>query len=102
MVSVPSFELFEAQPEAYRRAVIGDAPVRAAIEAGVRQGWDRFIGEDGVFIGMTSFGASAPAERLYEHFGITPEAIVEAVKAKLTSPRRGEVDARQRAGEGDR
>ena len=102
VVSVPSFELFEAQPEAYRRAVIGDAPVRAAIEAGVRQGWDRFIGEDGVFIGMTSFGASAPAERLYEHFGITPEAIVEAVKAKLTSPRRGEVDARQRAGEGDR
>ena len=83
VVSVPSFELFEAQPEAYRRQVIGDAPIRGAIEAGVRQGWDRFIGEDGIFIGMTGFGASAPAEALYKHFGITPEALVEAVKARL-------------------
>ncbi len=83
VVSVPCFELFEAQPEAYRRAVIGAAPVRGAVEAGVRQGWERFIGEDGLFIGMSSFGASAPAEQLYDHFGITPQAIVEAVKARL-------------------
>ena len=83
VVSVPSFELFEAQSAAYRKAVIGDAPVRGAVEAGVRQGWERFIGEDGVFIGMTSFGASAPAEQLYDHFGITPQAVVAAVKAKL-------------------
>ena len=83
VVSTPCWELFDAQPAAYRAKTIGTAPVRVAVEAGVRQGWDRFIGEDGIFIGMTGFGASAPAERLYEHFGITPEAIVEAVKAKL-------------------
>ena len=83
VVSTPCWALFEAQPAAYRAKVIGTAPVRLAVEAGVRQGWDRFIGEDGMFVGMTGFGASAPAERLYEHFGITPEAVVEAVKAKL-------------------
>ena len=83
VVSVPSFELFAAQPESYRRQIIGDAPVRAAIEAGVRQGWDALIGEDGVFVGMTGFGASAPAEKLYAHFGITAEALAAAVKAKL-------------------
>ena len=83
VVSVPCWELFEAQPAAYRKAVIGDAPVRAAVEAGVRQGWERFIGEDGVFIGMAGFGASAPYEKLYAHFGITVEAVVEAVKAAL-------------------
>ncbi len=83
VVSVPCFELFEAQPEAYRKAVIGDAPVRGAIEAGVRQGWDRFIGEHGVFVGMSTFGASAPAEKLYPYFGITAEALAAAVKAKL-------------------
>jgi len=83
VVSTPCWELFDAQPAAYRARTIGAAPVRLAVEAGVRQGWDRFIGEDGIFVGMTGFGASAPAERLYEHFGITPEAIVDAVKAKL-------------------
>ncbi|MGZ3342685.1 MAG: transketolase family protein, partial [Reyranella sp.] len=83
VVSCPSWELFAQQPEAYQRSVIGDAPVRAAIEAGLRMGWDRFIGEDGVFIGMTGFGASAPAERLYKEFGITAEALAHAVKAKL-------------------
>ena len=83
VVSVPCFEVFDAQSPRYQAQVIGDAPVRAAVEAAVRQGWDRFIGEDGVFVGMTGFGASAPAERLYEHFGITAEALAEAVKAKL-------------------
>ena len=83
VVSVPCFELFDAQSPGYQAQVIGDAPVRAAVEAAVRQGWDRFIGEDGVFVGMTGFGASAPAERLYEHFGITAEALADAVKAKL-------------------
>jgi len=83
VVSVPSFELFAAQPDSYRRQIIGDAPVRAAIEAGVRQGWDALIGDDGVFVGMTGFGASAPAEKLYAHFGITAEALAAAVKAKL-------------------
>ena len=55
----------------------------AAIEAGVRQGWDRFIGEHGAFVGMTGFGASAPAEVLYQHFGITAEAVAAAAKSKL-------------------
>ncbi len=63
--------------------MIGEADVNVAIEAGVRQGWDRFIGNDGIFIGMNSFGGSAPADKLYKHFGITPEAIVKAVSAKL-------------------
>jgi transketolase len=83
VVSVPAFELFETQTARHQASVIGDAPVRVAVEAGVRQGWDRFIGEHGGFVGMTGFGASAPAERLYEHFAITPQAVVVAVKAKL-------------------
>jgi transketolase len=83
VISVPSFELFAAQSEDYRRAIIGDAPVRVAIEAGIRQGWDHIIGSDGIFIGMTGFGASGPYEELYQHFGITPEATVEAVEARL-------------------
>ncbi len=83
VVSVPCFELFETQGARYQKDVIGKAEVRAAVEAAVRQGWDRFIGEDGIFVGVRGFGASAPAERLYEHFAITPEAVAEAVKAKL-------------------
>ena len=62
--------------------MIGKAKVRVAVEAAVKQGWERFIGEDGVFIGMTGFGASAPYERLYKEFGITAEATADAaVKA---------------------
>ncbi len=83
VVSVPCFELFEAQPVDYQAAVIGETEVRVAVEAGVRQGWDRFIGSGGVFVGMTGFGASAPDKALYEHFGITPEAVAHAAKARL-------------------
>ncbi|MFN3521706.1 MAG: transketolase [Phenylobacterium sp.] len=83
VVSTPCWELFAAQPARYRAQVIGKAPVRVAVEAAVGFGWERFIGEDGVFVGMTSFGASAPAERLYKEFGITAEAVVAAAKAKL-------------------
>jgi transketolase len=83
VVSVPSFELFEAQPVDYQQALIGETDVRVAVEAGVRQGWDRFIGSDGAFVGMTSFGASAPDSALYKHFGITPEGVAAAAKAKL-------------------
>jgi transketolase len=83
VVSVPSFELFAAQPEKYRRAVIGSAKVRVAVEAAVAQGWERFIGDDGIFVGMKGFGASGPYEKLYEHFGITPDAIFKAAKARL-------------------
>ena len=57
--------------------------MRAAVEAGVRMGWDRFIGADGVFVGMKGFGASAPAEKLYEAFAITPQAVADAVRQKL-------------------
>ena len=83
VVSTPCWALFDAQPAAYRAKVIGEAPVRVAAEAGVRMGWERFIGENGGFVGMTGFGASAPAEQIYEHFGITPHKVVEAAKAKL-------------------
>ena len=83
VVSVPSFELFAEQSKDYQEALIGKAPVRVAIEAGIRQGWDRFIGEDGIFVGMTGFGASGPYEALYKHFGITAEAVVEAVSARF-------------------
>jgi transketolase len=83
VVSVPCFELFEAQSEDYQAKTIGKARVKVAVEAAIRQGWDRFIGNDGVFIGMHSFGASAPYEQLYDKFGITPEKTAEATIARL-------------------
>ena len=83
VVSTPCWELFDTQPADYRTEVIGGSPVRIAVEAGVRQGWERFIGEDGGFIGMSGFGASAPYERLYTEFGITAEAVAAEAKAKL-------------------
>ena len=76
VVSVPSMELFEEQGKAYKAKVLGTEKIRIAVEAGLRNGWDRFIGTDGKFVGMTGFGASAPAEKLYEHFGITAKAVV--------------------------
>ncbi|MDE2445909.1 MAG: transketolase, partial [Alphaproteobacteria bacterium] len=78
VVSVPSMELFERQSKAYKASVLGTEKIRIAVEAGVRTGWDRFIGTEGHFIGMTGFGASAPAEVLYEKFGITAKAVVKA------------------------
>jgi transketolase len=78
VVSVPSMELFNRQSKAYKAKVMGTEKIRIAIEAGVRTGWDQFIGSDGKFIGMTGFGASAPAEKLYKHFGITAQAVVKA------------------------
>ena len=83
VVSVPCVELFFEQSEDYRKAILGKSPVKIAIEAGVREGWDAFIGNDGAFIGMKSFGASGPAKDLYKHFGITVEAVVAAAEAKL-------------------
>ncbi len=83
VVSVPCFELFETQDEDYQKAVIGNAPVKIAVEAGVRQGWDRFIGSDGLFVGMSTFGASGPYEALYSHFGITAENVAKAAQARL-------------------
>jgi transketolase len=83
VVSTPCWELFDLQPLSYREEVIGGAPVRIAVEAAVRLGWEKFIGEDGGFVGMSSFGASAPADRLYREFGITPEAVASEARAKL-------------------
>ena len=83
VVSMPCWELFSAQPVGYRQAVLGTAP-RVGVESAVKLGWERWLGEDGLFIGMESFGASAPAAKLYEHFGITPAKIAEAAR-KLTS-----------------
>ena len=85
VVSVPSFELFFEQEEAYRAGVIGAAPVKIAVEAGIRQGWDAIIGSDGLFVGMTGFGASGRIEDLYRHFGITAEAVVAAVEKRLAA-----------------
>jgi transketolase len=83
VVSVPCFELLLAAKDSERRAVIGDAPVKVGVEAAVRQGWDAIIGSDGVFVGMNSFGASAPYKDLYKHFGVTPEAVADAALRKL-------------------
>ena len=80
---MPCFELFEAQSDDYKAEMIGIAPVKVAIEAGIRLGWDRFIGLDGIFIGMTGFGASGTIEQLYPHFGITAEAAAKAVEERL-------------------
>jgi transketolase len=83
VVSTPCWELFGRQDEAYQASVIGAAPVRIGIEAAVRLGWERFIGEDGAFIGMSGFGASAPGELLYQEFHISADDVVAAAKAKL-------------------
>jgi len=83
VVSVPCFELLAEAPEAARRAVIGDAKIKIGVEAAIRQGWDALIGSHGSFIGMNSFGASAPFKELYKKFGITAEAIADAALRKL-------------------
>jgi transketolase len=89
VVSMPCVELFEEQDAAWRRKVLPAGPVRVAIEAGVRFGWDRWLfGEGGKreksgFIGMHGFGASAPADRLYAEFGITAEATADKVRSLL-------------------
>ena len=83
VVSIPCFELLLEAPQAARRAIIGDAPVKIGVEAAVRMGWDAIIGSDGLFVGMDSFGASAPFKELYKHFGITAEKVAEAALSKL-------------------
>jgi transketolase len=83
VVSVPCFELFLSLPREKRHPILGGAEVNVAVEAGIRQGWDEIIGANGVFIGMSGFGASAPYKDLYSHFGITPEGIAAAALAKF-------------------
>ncbi|MBI1362249.1 MAG: transketolase [Alphaproteobacteria bacterium] len=83
VVSLPSFELFEAQGTGYQHEVLGHNLPRVAVEAGVRSGWDRWIGPEGGFVGMTGFGASAPAKTLFQHFHITADAVVKAAKERI-------------------
>ncbi|MEC8535235.1 MAG: transketolase [Pseudomonadota bacterium] len=83
VISMPCFELFDKQKSSYRDDVLGNTTVRIAIEAAIRQGWDAYLRPGDGFIGMESFGASAPADRLFEHFGITVDTIVKNVKDRL-------------------
>ena len=83
VVSLPCWELFKRQPAAYRAEVLGSAP-RVAVEAASRNDWDQWIGPEGAFVGMTGFGASAPAEQLYRHFGITAEAVAAAARSLVS------------------
>lgn len=83
VVSVPCMDRLLELPDAKKAAIIGDAPIKVAIEAAIRQGWDAVIGSDGIFVGMGGFGASAPYKELYQHFGITPDAVAGAVQARL-------------------
>ena len=85
VVSMPCWELFDEQPADYRKQVLPPSvTARVAVEAGIQQGWERYLGMDGQFIGMSSFGASAPFETLYEHFGITVDEVVKAAKSQVS------------------
>jgi transketolase len=83
VVSVPCMELFLSQSRAYQEQVLGLGKVRIAVEAGVALGWERLIGPNGGFVGMSGFGASGPAGELFKHFGITAESVVDAVVTRL-------------------
>ena len=85
VVSMPCWELFDQQDEAYRNKTLGPGTVKVAVEAGVTQGWGDYVGSHGAVIGMSGFGASAPAGALYKHFGITPRAVAEAARARLAA-----------------
>ena len=83
VASLPCWELFDQQPEAYRHEVLGVGTVRVGVEAAVRFGWDRYLGDGGGFVGMSGFGASGPADALYRLFGITPEAVAQQARERL-------------------
>ena len=84
VVSVPCMEIFKAQGEKYVSSVLGKDLPKIVVEAGIEQGWGRIIGSNGAFIGMNSFGASGPGDELFEHFGITTDAIVNKAKEILS------------------
>ncbi|WP_424983696.1 transketolase [Maritalea sp. S77] len=83
VVSVPSMELFEEQSDDYKAQIFGNAKARVAIEAGIEMSWQKFLGPTGKFVGMDSFGASAPGAQLFEHFGITAKVVVDAALSQL-------------------
>ena len=88
IVSLPCFELFDQQDASYRQEVLPESvQARVAVEAGIRQGWEGYLGNNGRFVGMTSFGASAPGNQLYDHFGITAERVVEEAKQAIAEER---------------
>jgi transketolase len=80
---MPCQELFDQQDKAYRKAVLGSAP-RISVEAAAKFGWERYVGEDGLILGMDGFGASGPADRLYEAFGLTPALVAKRIKEHLS------------------
>jgi len=86
VVSMPCWELFDQQTSDYRRDVLGVGTLRIAIEAGSKMGWDKYVGEKGVVIGLDSFGASGPAEHVYAYFGITAQAVADVAVARLGIP----------------
>ena len=83
VVSIPCMEIFVAQPKSYRDEVLGEETIKIAVEAALQMGWEKYLGADGIFIGMKGFGASAPAPELYKHFGITAQNIVDKAMEKL-------------------
>jgi transketolase len=83
VVSMPCWELFEEQDEAYRREIVGRGTARVAVEAAVRQGWDRYVGDEGGFVGTSGYGASGPEDQLFAHFGITPDRVAAEVRRRL-------------------
>ena len=85
VASLPCWEIFDLQDDEYRERVLGAGAVRVGVEAATGTGWDRYLGPRGAFVGMTGFGASAPAAALYEHFGLTAEAVAGAARALLAA-----------------
>ena len=86
VVSMPCLELFEQQSAEYKQQILGNKNnLKVIVEAALSQGWEKYLGEKGIFIGMVGFGASAPAEKLYEYFGITSKNIVDQISKKLKS-----------------
>ena len=84
VVSMPSWELFEQQPQSYKDSILPpDVKARVAVEAGIEMGWHKYIGDNGIFIGMSNFGASAPGNVCFEKFGITTQAVEEAAKKSI-------------------
>jgi transketolase len=84
VVSMPSWELFDAMPQSYKDEILPPAiTARVSMEAGVTQGWERYVGSSGIALGINHFGASAPYETIYREFGLTPEAMAKAAQSLL-------------------
>jgi len=80
---MPSFELFDKQPDEYKKSLLETDGIRIGIEASIGLGWEKYLGDNGFFIGMKGFGASAPGPDLFDHFGINKENVLKVIKEKL-------------------